>query len=112
DTAVPKERRRASRELERRPCVSDKIRRGLVATPVEDPETPLRIHHPPHRLVERRGGQRTGSNRIGDEAVPLELGALIEAEKEVVRARLERAQTSRGLADVLYRSHLEVVRPD
>ena len=45
--AIAKQRRRAARELERRPGVRGEIGRGLIATPVQDAEASLRINEAP-----------------------------------------------------------------
>src|SRR5439155_489881 len=66
----------------------------------------------PHRLVESRAGNRSRAHGVGDQAVSLELSALVEPEQEVVRARLDRAEPGRRLANALERTHLEVVGDD
>src|SRR5439155_2012996 len=107
--AIAKQRRRAARELERCPGVRGEIGRGLIATPVQDAEASLRINEAPHRLVESRTGNRSRAHGVGDQAVSLELSALVEPEQKIVRACLDRAEPGRRLANALERTHLEVV---
>src|SRR5207247_11163346 len=54
--AIAKQRRRAARELERRPRVRGEIGRRLIAAPVEDSEASLRVDDAPRRYVEPRAG--------------------------------------------------------